>query len=308
VPSPNQATVLYPNTLGDLTKRENRFNRRVTWPFNEPFPFPFQGTNTPQATFDGTARAGEDVILRNVLSFDVRIFDPEVPVKTAEVGSAVLTPGDPTYVHNKNKPTPARGAYVDLGWGSWDDIWPPDPPLPPATARPDEIVISVERPTWAPSIPAFSFDIAPGTTPRTIAPPFSSRFPGFLGEDQNRNAALDTGEDVLNNGTLDGPFTPFQLFGMHWANIAQAGTNLVPVRKLDVIPLTYDTWSTHYESNGINDDSEDKNANGVLDAGEDTNGNNVLDGDSLIDEGTNGLDDNNDGIPDDPAERETSPP
>jgi hypothetical protein len=46
----------------------------------------------------------------------------------------------------------------------------------------------------------------------------------------------------------------------------------------------------------------------VLDAGEDTNGNNVLDGDSLIDEGTNGLDDNNDGIPDDPAERETSPP
>jgi prepilin-type N-terminal cleavage/methylation domain-containing protein len=308
VPLPNPATVLYPNALGDLTKRENRFNRRVTWPFIEPFPFLFQGVNTPQATFDGTARAGEDVILRNVLSFDVRIFDPEVPVKTAEVGGAVLTPGDPTYVHNKNNITTARGAYVDLGWGSWDDIWPPDPPVPPATARPDEIVISVERPTWAPNIPAFSFDIAPGTTPRTVDPRFTTRFPGFLGEDQNRNGALDTGEDVLNNGTLDGPFTPFQLFGMHWVNAVQSGPNLLPVRKLDALPLNYDTWSTHYESNGINEDNdtEDLNGNGSLDPGEDINGNGVID--PLIDEGTDGRDNNGDGIPDDPAERETSPP
>lgn len=48
---------------------------------------------------------------------------------------------------------------------------------------------------------------------------------------------------------------------------------------------TYDTWSTHYESNGRDDDD-----------------------DTYVDEGTNGLDDNGDGVPDDPAEAETSAP
>ncbi len=48
---------------------------------------------------------------------------------------------------------------------------------------------------------------------------------------------------------------------------------------------TYDTWSLHYEFNGIDDDN-----------------------DGVIDEGTDGLDNNNNGVPDDPAEYETSPP
>jgi prepilin-type N-terminal cleavage/methylation domain-containing protein len=326
VPGPLNAFI--PNTLGDLTKPINRFRHSATFP--HPFirsgasrPLPDTAVNrfnwVPPLTFDEPlpspspvpvslpSRAGEDVILRNVLSFDVRIFDPDAPVKTTEDGSAALTPGDPAYVDFKNKYTAAKGAYVDLGWGSWDDIWPPPPPLPTAL-EPYELVVPVNRPTWTPNIPAFSFDIVPGTTPRTVNPPFTNRFPGFLGEDQNRNNSLDTGEDLLNNNYLDGPITPFQLFGMHWANVVQTGTNLVPSRNLDAFPLTYDTWSTHYESNGINDDSEDANGNGVLDPGEDRNSNTTLDGDSLIDEGTNGLDDNGDGIPDDPAERETSPP
>ena len=50
---------------------------------------------------------------------------------------------------------------------------------------------------------------------------------------------------------------------------------------------TYDTWSTHYESNGVNEDS---------------------DTDSLVDEGTNGLDDNANGLVDDPLENEVPPP
>jgi hypothetical protein len=48
---------------------------------------------------------------------------------------------------------------------------------------------------------------------------------------------------------------------------------------------TYDTWSSHYEANGLDED-----------------------GDSQTDEGTNGEDDNSNGIADDLAERETSPP
>lgn len=47
----------------------------------------------------------------------------------------------------------------------------------------------------------------------------------------------------------------------------------------------YDTWSFHYEHDGIDQD-----------------------GDGVIDEGTNGFDDDNNGIVDDPGEMETSPP
>jgi hypothetical protein len=48
---------------------------------------------------------------------------------------------------------------------------------------------------------------------------------------------------------------------------------------------TYDTWSYHYENNGIDEDE-----------------------DGVIDDGTNGRDDNNNGVVDDIDEQETSPP
>jgi hypothetical protein len=47
----------------------------------------------------------------------------------------------------------------------------------------------------------------------------------------------------------------------------------------------YDTWSLHYEFNGIDDD-----------------------GDAVVDEGTDGLDNDGNGIIDDTGERETAPP
>ena len=48
---------------------------------------------------------------------------------------------------------------------------------------------------------------------------------------------------------------------------------------------TYDTFSSHYEANGLDED-----------------------GDGDIDEGTNGRDDNTNGVIDEPQEAETSPP
>ena len=62
-------------------------------------------------------------------------------------------------------------------------------------------------------------------------------------------------------------------------------------RSLSLPTHVYDTWSTSYESNGINEDG-------------DTDGS----GNSLIDEGTNGIDDNGDGVVDDALEAESSPP
>lgn len=101
---------LIPNTLGDLTKRENRFMH-----FTTPFPFPMRVDGfsrlLPDATFDNTSRVWEDVVLTNVVSFDVRVFDPEARAQVS--GTTTRYPGDPGY----SPGTGAYGAYVDLGAG-----------------------------------------------------------------------------------------------------------------------------------------------------------------------------------------------
>jgi prepilin-type N-terminal cleavage/methylation domain-containing protein len=69
--TPNQ---LLPNGLSDLTKRENRFFHRTVSP-TFPFGLSQVGLETQQA--NSTLASGEDVILNNVIAFDVRVFDPE---------------------------------------------------------------------------------------------------------------------------------------------------------------------------------------------------------------------------------------
>ncbi|MCX7391982.1 MAG: prepilin-type N-terminal cleavage/methylation domain-containing protein [Planctomycetia bacterium] len=121
---------LYPNSLIDLAKRENRFLHNSTGtgvsvaPLNFPFPpvgsFPFIDPLTPPpnpapATYGQTltgVREGEDVVLTNVIAFDVRVFDPEAPIRSS--GFAV-TPDDPSF--SSGALTNATGAYVDLNWG-----------------------------------------------------------------------------------------------------------------------------------------------------------------------------------------------
>jgi hypothetical protein len=185
---------LYPNSLGDLTKRENRFLHNPGGAVSAPgFPFDisslvtaagFNGHLTGSAS-DGQARDGEDVILTNVIAFDVKIYDP----------NALIVGGGGS-----------RGEYVNLGEA--------------------------------------------GGPPATIGTPFPSA------------------------GTAG-----FTTAGVRVTNAPRNGTLGRP---------TYDTWSTHYETNGLNEDADA--------------------GPPLIDEGVNGTDDNADGVPDDPAERETSPP
>lgn len=111
---------LVPNTLGDLTKRENRFMRSGT----TAFPHAFQ--LSADATFDNTTRVWEDVMLANVVAFDVRVFDPQARAQTTV--TPALYPGDPGYVAASASGN--FGAYVDLGWGT----------APPATRVPTPIV------------------------------------------------------------------------------------------------------------------------------------------------------------------------
>jgi len=152
-----------PNTLADLTKRENRlFLASGTGQLRSgTFPYAVVTDGTARlpssATFDNTDRVWEDVLLTNVISFDVRVFDPQ---------------------------SPADSAYVQL-------------------------------------------------------------------------AGLSSATNTL-------------------LRAADARSRL---------SATYDTWSLHYEFNGLDDDN-----------------------DNVIDDGADGLDNNNNGVPDDPAEYETSPP
>jgi prepilin-type N-terminal cleavage/methylation domain-containing protein len=202
VPTPSPQ--MTPNSLRDLTKRENRFSHNPTGVVSkEMYPYPV-GSIPPLSG----SRLGEDIVLNNVIAFDVRVFDPDAPVRLVASGGSV-TPGDPGFLAGSG--AEAMGAYVDLFWN---------------------------RPLGAgPSSPQGTF------------PPAG--------------------------------MTAFQSAGVFVCNSALPQGNLL----LTTGSAVYDTWSTHYESNGI-----------------DENGN------SFVDEGTNGLDDNANGLVDEPLEAETSAP
>jgi type II secretory pathway pseudopilin PulG len=101
---------LYPNTLGDLTKRENRLAHGPTFPHALALN-PDARLTWQSATFSQTDRVWEDVILTNVISFDVRVFDPQAKAQVS--GTTTLYPGDPGYTSGAG----ASGAYIDLGGG-----------------------------------------------------------------------------------------------------------------------------------------------------------------------------------------------
>jgi len=185
-----EGTEFLPNTLSDLTKRENRYAHNPSGTVSSGT-FPYAGTAASLTS--GTAfpvlsgsRQGEEIVLRNVLAFDVRVFDPEAAIRAVSGSTVGLVPGDPGYATATTPSPAALGCYVDLG-----------------------------------SLASLS-----GST------------------------------------TLTGSATA-----------------------LSKLTRIYDTWSTHYECNGI-----DENNDGVVDGS------------------TDGLDNNADGVVDDDGERDTRPP
>ncbi len=213
--------VLRPNTLGDLTKRESRFLHNLSGV--DPFPFITNvipaderevttGETLGISTNGLIDRTGEDVILTNILSFDVRAFDPNALIQTRTSSVDAVTPGDPGFA--PASAGVARGAYVDLNWIRDTLPIPAGAPFPPAGG--------------------------------------ASAFQGL-------------GVGVLSNS---------------------GGVNLLaPAIDATGTTATYDTWSTHYESDGIDQD-----------------------GRVGPDQGTNGFDDDGDGLIDEADEAETSPP
>ena len=107
-----EASSLLPNSLGDLTRRENRFMHSATgFPFDVSIPSTAGSSYGEILTGD---RTGEDVVLTNVLAFDVRVYDPLAPIKAAD--SVAAAPGDPGYASAAT--TTTVGCYADLGWNA----------------------------------------------------------------------------------------------------------------------------------------------------------------------------------------------
>ena len=183
-----EGTAFLPNTLGDLTKRENRFAHNPSGTISR-VAFPYAGTaanlSSGAAVLSGS-RQGEEIVLRNVLAFDVRVFDPEAAIRAVSGSTVGLVPGDPGYAAATPPSPAALGCYVDLG-----------------------------------------------------------------------SLATSTGSTTLTGSAA----------------------------ALSKLTRVYDTWSTHYECNAIDENN-----------------------DTVVDGGTDGLDNNADGVVDDDAERDTQPP
>ena len=130
--NPWPSTTMILNSLADLSYRESRFahyfaplsgNQTDLWGNPNAFgsgtvPFPIYAPTvkpfpaTPPA--DPNLRYGEDVVLANVLSFDVKVWDPGAPVIKDPKSSNPLVPSDPGYTSTGS--VLGYGAYVDLDW------------------------------------------------------------------------------------------------------------------------------------------------------------------------------------------------
>ncbi len=103
-PNPNGGGMIA-NSMSDLSRRESRYGH---FRLNHPFPI-----EPGILTIDLSSEYfGDDVILADVLAFDVRAYDPAAPIYVS--GPLSLAPGDPGYPPTG---TPAgEGAYVDLNF------------------------------------------------------------------------------------------------------------------------------------------------------------------------------------------------
>ncbi len=123
---PPANNTLVPNTLADLTIRANRF-------LHIPVSTPVFSVATPGTYFDSASgREGEDIVLTNVLAFDVRVFDPKAQSKIN--GTTVLYPTDPGYSGGTDPTGPivapattgpflgVKGCFIDLGQANLSTI------------------------------------------------------------------------------------------------------------------------------------------------------------------------------------------
>jgi hypothetical protein len=100
---------MVPNTLADLTMPENRFAHSPKGPGIGSID---TGTDSPLRPFPmSSERYGEDVMLSNMLAFDIKGFDPWGGFGSPASDEVAMVPGDFGY----NTGAGGRGVYVDIG-------------------------------------------------------------------------------------------------------------------------------------------------------------------------------------------------
>ncbi len=183
--------VWLPNSLADLTKRENRFAHNLA----VGFPYPIDVTMlTPKADITiplgpgfNSFRQGEDVMLSQVVGFDLKVYDVLAPWRADPSGEA-LVPGDPGF----GAAPPAvigRGAFVDLFY-RWD---PTTMMIDPALAAVTSVFSGVPNPRS-------------GLSPPNVAPTYCSWSLSYEhdGIDQNNNTVVDEGTNGFDDDTANG--------------------------------------------------------------------------------------------------------
>ena len=193
--------------------------------------------------YRGGSRRAEDILMTNVHSFDIKVWDTALG-EFVDIGHSRGT-GDFRYTRRLNTsygPGSPTGKRV---FDTWHPTMTTQPPYR-TTFYTDYVAQGKRKGIW-------------------------TRW-----EDANGNGALDSGEDFNNNGILDRPtyavgnvvFPESEAYGplvFRCVGITGAGAaNTRPPR-----------WPQNAGSTVV--ETEDRNNNGLLDSGEDINGNNLLD-------------------------------
>jgi prepilin-type N-terminal cleavage/methylation domain-containing protein len=262
------------------------------------------GTNPPR--FD-------DVVLTGVVGFDVKIWDPGAPVfqMTATIGGTSgytsVAPGDPYYIRNGSgaverfdgNPQPGNtsatlgsvGAYVDLNYMT----------NPATNTNLPGYVNYYSRYLTALNTYEANAAVKATTTVSglTAYPGYSIPRPRFATEG---DLPITAGSGTTYGPPFAYPGCPPIMRGFPSGAVTGGWVKAVSGGYTGSIASVYDTWSTHYESDGVDQDQ-----------------------DGNVDEGTDGIDNPYSGYPwnnppttlssfnviggvDDPSELEAAPP
>ncbi len=293
------------NSLQDLSNRRNRAFRRALRPVgsanadfpNTDFAFPYplnrttlsalrasQIASSGGSDFDGDTIAiepnGNDIVVTDVAAFDVRVFSPDCAL--SDLGGFVLEPSDPGYPDG-------TGTIVDAD----EDGVPFFADANDADMNNTELGPSISQGAY---VDLGHHGSGAFSQPITSTPPIGPA--GFYSTTGIRGR-----QSPLN----------YQFF-FDQLNVA-GGTPAFP--NVDVRPVlnglletVYDTWSPVYESDGLNQDDQTVPVRfrvNLLPLAGVSAANRVATA-NIVDQGTDGID--NDGVngPDDYNERETQPP
>lgn len=208
---------MIPNSLADLSKRENRFAHLWQEPGTSTFPhqlsfgllisFSLSEANiqtvdanvVPTLTADVPdirTRIGDDIIMTDIIAFDLQIFSPDTPVRSA--GNLIFEPDDVHWENTLPAQTVETGAFVDLGYrrDAAGDYFLFDPTEPQFSTAP------VASPSLALDL-RYTDPATPGVPDYVVYDTFSTHYESD-GLDNNGDGTADEGTDGIDSDSANG--------------------------------------------------------------------------------------------------------